>query len=607
MPETLRTIVVCALLLACTVFAFYKPVEIEDNWWHLASGRWIMEHKSVPHNDPFPSFPEAKPWILTQWLGSVFFYGIYTIGGIEGLKIIRLCIFLLIIGMYFIYARRKIPISFLAVIILLMESGFAGRVLLRPDIFNYIFIQLFFIILLFYRKTQKRSVLYILPALGVLWGNLHLGSFVYGYLLIALFLSAFIVQWIILKAERRDEQESKILIRSIRDMAILFLVYGLAFFVSPYGSEAGLYPYKVFLLPDFIHLYKFVNIVGEANPPAYLFSWKGFWFFALSAAALTALLCNQKDRLLHIFLFVFPLFFFLRGSRAVGFFIIAAVYIIAECAAQCRFSERFRTFRHARSVDAFLTTILLFVLSFQIIHGLTERVYADGRFSKMYALGVDPRLPTQAVRFLKDNNINGLVFANDVLGGFLIWSAYPQLRPFVDARNVINPDLSFKQMRVMNKPQMYWPRLAEEFQFKIILLDLSWPSSSRFIEYISRAPDWQLVFMKGVDVIFVKRGAFPLKEDIDLFQDRLRNKKVDDEDLNSLSKASSLPPRGWRKELFFPKPQYSEVLEEAYTLFDLGFEGAAVKKLIQAYRVSDDKEVRSTMAKAYALLREEKL
>ena len=38
---------------------FYMPIEIEDVWWHLSTGRWIMNHFSVPLADPF-SFSSIK-------------------------------------------------------------------------------------------------------------------------------------------------------------------------------------------------------------------------------------------------------------------------------------------------------------------------------------------------------------------------------------------------------------------------------------------------------------------------------------------------------------------------------------------------------------------
>ncbi|HEX3375401.1 MAG TPA: hypothetical protein VHS29_00985, partial [Candidatus Acidoferrales bacterium] len=34
-----------------------------DIWWHLATGRWILQHRAIPMTDPFSSYGMGKPWI----------------------------------------------------------------------------------------------------------------------------------------------------------------------------------------------------------------------------------------------------------------------------------------------------------------------------------------------------------------------------------------------------------------------------------------------------------------------------------------------------------------------------------------------------------------
>ena len=66
------------LCLGIFIFLFfYHPIETEDVWWHLSTGRWIAQHVQVPNEDVFPFAHERTHWLCNnEWLGSVILYGI---------------------------------------------------------------------------------------------------------------------------------------------------------------------------------------------------------------------------------------------------------------------------------------------------------------------------------------------------------------------------------------------------------------------------------------------------------------------------------------------------------------------------------------------------
>ena len=62
-------------ILFLGVFAFCVPtIPSVDTWWHLATGRYILQAHAVPHADPFSSTVAGKPWIAHEWLSAVVFY-----------------------------------------------------------------------------------------------------------------------------------------------------------------------------------------------------------------------------------------------------------------------------------------------------------------------------------------------------------------------------------------------------------------------------------------------------------------------------------------------------------------------------------------------------
>ena len=59
-----------------------------DPWWHLATGRWIVEHRAIPHVDPFSFTVAGAPWRAVDWLADLAMYGSCALGGDAGLGVL---------------------------------------------------------------------------------------------------------------------------------------------------------------------------------------------------------------------------------------------------------------------------------------------------------------------------------------------------------------------------------------------------------------------------------------------------------------------------------------------------------------------------------------
>ena len=75
-----------ALLLVVAV-ASVGPIRSYDFFWHLATGRWIVEHHALPVFDPFTLAAAHIPWINGEWLWEVVAYTI-PIGAVSWLNAI---------------------------------------------------------------------------------------------------------------------------------------------------------------------------------------------------------------------------------------------------------------------------------------------------------------------------------------------------------------------------------------------------------------------------------------------------------------------------------------------------------------------------------------
>ena len=81
--------IVPILLFAALAVAALAPIRSYDLFWHLATGRWIVEQRALPRMDPFSIASDRTPWINGEWLFEVVLYGLYKAAGIAGLAWLR--------------------------------------------------------------------------------------------------------------------------------------------------------------------------------------------------------------------------------------------------------------------------------------------------------------------------------------------------------------------------------------------------------------------------------------------------------------------------------------------------------------------------------------
>src|SRR3954454_22925444 len=55
-----------------------------DVSWHIATGQWILDHRVIPHADPFSFTWAGKPWVPIEWLAEVFYASAYRLEGVCG-------------------------------------------------------------------------------------------------------------------------------------------------------------------------------------------------------------------------------------------------------------------------------------------------------------------------------------------------------------------------------------------------------------------------------------------------------------------------------------------------------------------------------------------
>jgi len=290
------------LYVAAAAFAIAVslPGGDPDTYWHLASGKWMVDHGQLLRADVFSSTVNGAPYSVGEWLGELAIYGAYVLGGWAGIALLRAT--LIAVGAFFItrVALRSAPAPFaLAVTALalgLSEISWTDR----PQLFTFALFPLLLELLTAARAGKTRLLLAV-PPLILVWTNLH-GGYALGLALVAIFAA-----------------EAALRRRNVVPFAAAAVLAVAASFIDPGSLGLGAAAAHAASPPRFI--------VEEAPPdvlrPA------GF-VFALFGLASLGLALARGGTLLDALLLV-PLFWLgLSAQRHMPYFALAATPYIAR-------------------------------------------------------------------------------------------------------------------------------------------------------------------------------------------------------------------------------------------------------------------------------------
>jgi len=569
---------------------FFRPVEDGDIWWHLKAGEYIAQEKQVPSIDPFPFQNEQTPWILTQWLGSLFYYLVYAVSGLLGLQIIRVIIFLSIMLIFALYCRRKLPFPILIVLLYTLALALDTRCLLRPFVFNFIFIQIFLISLFKHQESSKWKDLWMIPASGILWVNLHLGSFMYGTLLIAIFLLSSFISYI--QIRRKMMSETQLWVKAsdrFKNLTILFFIYCGIFLINPYGIDGALHPIKAIIFNDYLSFHKISNSIAELLPPQNLFSYKYIWFFAGLIFFITSIFSGTKHRLTKLLLFIFSLFLFFYGRRAGVFFVLCSLYSFVNFDDAFEIKSYQKIPLAANFMDKILMSIMIIIMLYNIQFMMNQKFYINETVYDQFSLREKQFNPTRIKDLLRNEQLGGAIFNDDRYGGYILWHHYPQIKPFVDNRQINYAPIDLYHA-VRRNPSKNWEILEKQFQFKLALLDASKPINGRLIQFFIEHKDWSIIAVDGFAVLFAKTNEIPLSEELRNYENNLIVENQDPYDISKRFPPLSEEPKSSFLDIDYI---YIDHAAKGMTLFELGYKGVGLRTLLKAFDIADNQELRS--------------
>ena len=169
-----------ALVTAAAFALALTRVEDPDAWTHLALGRLMVETRGLPVHEAlvFPS--GALPYHNTEWLYDIVLYLVFRLAGLAGVVLLKAATAALAFWILFKDATlpeepaadRGLRALIAAAVLLACLPMVRYRFVERPDIVLMVFLG-FTIYALDAYLLEGRRWLYALPAVHVLWANMH--------------------------------------------------------------------------------------------------------------------------------------------------------------------------------------------------------------------------------------------------------------------------------------------------------------------------------------------------------------------------------------------------------------------------------------------------
>lgn len=421
-------------LMAFVAVAGTLTLRAYDLFWHLAAGRWILEHGALPETDPFRFTSHEEPWVDHEWLFQVLLRGVELLGGVEGLVLARTAAVLLLAATLLLALRRAgAPAAGAVLVCAAAILGARPRFMLRPELASLVGTVLLLALLQRARRGASPRPLLLAFPLVVLWANLHPGV-----LLAPPVAGAYLIGSRLPGgggAGRGGERHLSWAVVIGFPAACLAAIA-----LNPAGLEIFTVPFRIGAA---------LSGLGAVNPewaPAWAAPQPALIAGALGVGGLAVVAWRRTGRLdpaTGLATLVLSLLA-VSGVRHQGLFFMGAAFLAGEALADLgRRGERIGGQRARLAAVSACLLAAVWCLFPPPLGPLRPR-----QGPMRFGLGIEPgRFPESAAERVAEMPGLGPVYNDVAFGGYLLWRLYPPRQVFIDGRNEVNPGLLSEMAR----------------------------------------------------------------------------------------------------------------------------------------------------------------
>ncbi len=494
---------VLLLVLLYAAFAGLRTVGDMDLGWQLATGRWIVQHHTIPSTDVLSYTARSQAWIYPA-LSQVLLYCLFLLGGYSLLSWIGAAT---CVGTVAILTRRGGTVAaFLAVIAVPM---IASRTQPRAEMFTEILFTAFVSILWFYYRSGSGPI-WLLPILMLFWVNLHLG-FIAGLAMCGAYICL---------------ELDEVFFRGTRHLALERLrraspwlgLTVLATLLNPWGARIYL---AVARQNEILRIHsrwieEWSRVRLTSSTLLGFFSWRdphSALFWLLAAAVLAVLLAAYRRRFAHALVLAASIYALLHAVRFQGPFASVVVIIggsiiadtIAELVQKHELSQR----KIRVTAGAFVLVVAAFV-AVRVTDLVSNRYYlrTPATFS-VFGPGESPLFPERAAEFLLKNQLPANILNDYNAGGFITWALSPQYADYIDGRAIpFGAELfvHLEKLLAESPDSPDWQREAEQRGINTIILSVDHELAGGLasLDRFCASQAWRVVFLDTYGAVFLR-------------------------------------------------------------------------------------------------------
>jgi hypothetical protein len=476
----------------------YTTMRGSDFWWHLASGRWMLEHRSVPRTDFWSYTHWGQPWMHHEWLSDVLYAAWEKLLGMESLVWWKWCVivatFLLL--MRCLHRLARCPLA------ALLAAGFALAVAapfldIRPHLYSL----LGYVLVLRLALIRERPAP-LLPLIFLVWVNLH-GGFFFGLMALSIALFA----WVLFPEAVGNSGAAASSAEPAKRRWAYAVALGLACagicLINPNFAEPFVYPLRYAFSAT--SPYRSLN---EWKPPfesggiaAPLFPYA---LGVIGVAVLWLLISGRwrsrrRESLAGLLLSTLTLLMALESRRFIPLFAISGSLLLAPALAALFAALESRLRPPLEQKLGPLPTRLLVSVAALIAGALLLAPYPQSNRAFLY-LTAEDTFPVETLNFVEANGIAGRTFAYYNWGGYIHLRLDGQLQVYIDGRaDTVFDDETFRR----------YMHIISAGEGAVYMVEASgadwvlWPrNSERLIEQLLQSGRWYPLFEDAVSILF---------------------------------------------------------------------------------------------------------
>jgi len=512
--QRLLVVVFAVLVLANAWAAGLRTVADSDTGWHLATGRYVWEHRTVPSTDVLSFASAGMPWIYPPF-GQLFLYLIYRVGGYAALSWLSALACVGIVA--YLIRKRTMPSLVLA---MLAIPAIAYRTAPRADFFSTV---LFAVLLgeLWAFHYGERRHLWLVPAVMLAWVNVHPG-FIAGLAVIAAYV-VFEAGDLVYAANRGPA------LQRLREAWPWLLAGIVATLVNPWGIR--IYPAALNLAGVF------GPAAGSLNSAYYIqefsgvpITWQTFFqlfdvrhlengnSWLLLIAVLLIVLAVIRNELGAAAVLAAAIYVAVSHARYLAMFAITAVtlgttlvegVITAYTHGGSEPSSARWRIRIPLSATLVLTAAMCIVAGVHIVDYVSDRSYIYFRADSRFGAGESFWFPERAAKFVQQEKLPGNVFTTFALGGFAAFRLGPEFPNFIDGRaDHLNPPLFLAEQKLESSgpDSPAWQAAAEKWGINTVVIANAGYRALQGMDAgaFCNSTMWRPVYLDEVSVVLVR-------------------------------------------------------------------------------------------------------